>query len=141
MKKYLWIIISFFSIVILNTGCDKAVDGESSGIAAFQRSGCLAKTADSCFSYTFGSVLATEFCVTANCCPETNRFIFEHDIISDTVNLYITDIEERLCRCVCSYNLHASFMDLVMNSYQFNILIRYRESEYELLYSTRVYRN
>jgi hypothetical protein len=136
MRKYILALV-FFSVI---SGCDKSVDPENNdGILAYQLSGCLNKSTNDCFSYIFRNSLDTEFCVSGNCCPDNNRFIFEHDIIADTIDLYVNDIEERLCRCFCNYKLRASFDNLPLDSYQFNVIYRDTSGPI-LLYSERVIR-
>jgi hypothetical protein len=139
MKKLLW--SSVITLLILASGCNKAVDADYPGRISYQVPGCVKKIyLDSCFSYTFQNTLRTDFCIYANCCPDSNRFSFEHDITADSIKLYVTDFEDNLCHCICNYNLHTSFIELPLDSYQFVIYSRYKDSEFELLYSEKVYR-
>jgi len=81
----------------------------------------LAKDAliDSCFSYQFDTDLAVDFCVRANCCPDSNRFDLDYLISSDTIYVAVADTAARLCRCVCNYVIHAEFTNLMRDRYIF----------------------
>lgn len=91
----------------------------------YQIPGCgghgVAKTAvgDSCFSYKFIQDLVVDFCVSANCCPDSNRFQFKHEIRNDTIAVAVADTAANLCRCVCNYVIHAEFSDLPRDRYIF----------------------
>lgn len=93
---------------------------------AFQVGGCnsssLAKIAenDSCFSYSFNDTLKIDFCVTANCCPDSQRFATDYDIKSDTIFVTVADTAARLCHCVCNYTIHLDLVGLSENQYVFN---------------------
>jgi hypothetical protein len=141
MKRSLKVLLFSAVIILAFKGCDKSVEPDNGGRLSYQVNGCLSKSADTCFYYTFNNDLVTNFCVEANCCPDSNRFTFRHTIIADTINLYVNDIEEKLCRCICTYSLHTSFMELPLDSYLLNIIISYRDEEPLLLYSQRVHRS
>ncbi len=91
----------------------------------YQIPGCsgheLAKAAagDSCFSYKFAQDLVVDFCVSANCCPDSQRFQFTHDIRHDTILVAVADTAANLCRCLCNYVIHAEFTDLPRDRYVF----------------------
>lgn len=92
---------------------------------AYQVGGCcgnsLAKAAylDSCFSYSFDDILEIDFCLSGNCCPDSNRFITDYTISSDTIYIIATDIEENLCKCICPYQIHLEFTNLEYDKYVF----------------------
>jgi len=138
-SSYLSIVILFLNIFL--KGCSDTTDPVESNNLFYQEPGCMNKTslADSCFDYTFTDKLIVEFCVSGNCCPDSNRFIFQQVIIQDTINLTVTDIEERLCRCICNYILHSENTELPLNSYQYNIFLKESTGD-TLIYSQRVYR-
>jgi hypothetical protein len=132
----------FISLIIgVFPGCDKAVDPDEKTKLFYQVPGCIDLPTDSCFTYNFTNNLNIQYCIEANCCPDFNRFLFEHDIIADTIKLFVTDFEDNLCRCICTYNLNAVFIDLPLDSYLVNIYSRYKDSEYRILYSQTVIRN
>jgi hypothetical protein len=90
-----------------------------------QISGCggheLAKAAvgDSCFSYQFTQNLTADFCVWANCCPDSQRFELAHEIRNDTIFVAVADTAAHLCRCICKYAIHAEFTNLPRDRYVF----------------------
>jgi hypothetical protein len=136
MKNLVLLSIIFLFI----SGCSKGVDPELNQIVSSQATGCLKKAQDSSFSYIFDNILSVDFQISANCCPDSNRFIFEHNILSDTIRLYVTDIEETLCHCTCNYGLNTMFTELPLDRYQLIIYARYKESDYQVMYSEKVYR-
>jgi hypothetical protein len=91
----------------------------------YQIPGCgdhgLSKVAvrDSCFSYQFIQDLAVDFCVSANCCPDSLRFQFTHGTRNDTLFVTVADTAARLCLCTCQYLIHAEFPNLPRNHYIF----------------------
>ena len=91
----------------------------------------LAKAAfgDSCFSYQFTQNAAVDFCVYANCCPDSNRFSLSYEIRNDTLAVVVVDTAAHMCRCLCNYAIHAEFMNLPADRYVF--YCRYSE---ELVY-------
>jgi hypothetical protein len=104
---------------------DQPTESETVKAQLYQIPGCgghgLAKTAvgDSCFSYKFAQDLVVDFCVSANCCPDSQRFRFTHDIRHDTIFVAVTDTAANLCRCMCNYVIHAEFTDLPRDHYVF----------------------
>ena len=74
---------------------------------------------DSCFTYQFGDTLAIEFCLTGNCCPDSDRFSLVYEMKSDTIIMAATDTAQHLCRCICNYRIRAVFANLPLNSYVF----------------------
>lgn len=94
--------------------------------AIYQINGCngsigLRKSAemDSCFSYEFTNHLQVEFCVNANCCPDSNRFDFEYHIENDVIFVTVMDTAEHLCKCFCPYVIHLELNKLPLSHYYF----------------------
>ncbi|MBN1782900.1 hypothetical protein JW948_17325 [bacterium] len=87
-----------------------------------QRGG-LEKTAgqDSCFTWTFDDVLTTDFCVEANCCPDSGRFVLDYRIDGSLIHVAVTDTAGNLCRCNCPYLIHTEFADLTKDTYLFEV--------------------
>jgi hypothetical protein len=96
---------------------------------------------DSCFSYHFERTLRLDFCLSGNCCPDSNRFRLSYKIRSDTIFVAVADTAAQLCRCICIYMIHAEFDDLPMDHYLFyctredysSQLVHYREHVYRKL--------
>lgn len=74
---------------------------------------------DSCFSYQFAQTLVVDFCVSANCCPDSGRFDLTYEIRNDTIDVAVADTAANLCRCVCTYVIHAEFTGLRRDRYVF----------------------
>jgi hypothetical protein len=89
---------------------------------------------DSCFTYIFGDILTVDFCVTANCCPDTDRFQLDYSIKGTTIQVTVADTAENLCRCICPYLIHTEFSDLSKDSYHF--LVDYNDS---LIYDRQIF--
>ncbi len=73
----------------------------------------------SCFKYKFVDTLLVEFCLTGNCCPDSNRFSLTHEIRGDTIFVTSADTARNLYRCFCRYVIHAEFENLELNRYRF----------------------
>lgn len=128
-------IISVFVVILVSiaiVSCFEIVpnDNDDNNVkenAIYQVPGCAAggleKRAgtlmDSCFTYQFNADLFIEFCVSANCCPDTNRFQSSWRISSDTIFVDVKDIEANLCRCICPYKIHVELIDLPLDQYTF----------------------
>jgi hypothetical protein len=86
---------------------------------------------DSCFTYTFDADLDISWCVPANCCPDSQRFALSCTVLHDTINVAVRDTAQNLCRCMCSYTIHARYADLPLDHYlvhvQYGDNILYRE--------------
>jgi hypothetical protein len=131
MKNYLkissLILIPFVLLYVFSctTGNSTEPENETITFNAYQDGGCnsspLAKTAvnDSCFSYSFNDTLKIDFCVTANCCPDSQRFVTDFNIKSDTIFVSVADTAARLCHCVCNYTIHLDFVSLSKSQYFF----------------------
>lgn len=122
--------------------CNNPTEPEIPAAILFQSQGCLPQSglkaaASTCFSYRFDDILLVEFCAEGNCCPNTNRFTFSPEMREDTIFVTIADTAANLCRCTCTYMLHAGFSDLELDSYVF---ICKTEND-SLLYGERVQRN
>jgi hypothetical protein len=72
---------------------------------------------DSCFAYTFERDLDISWCVPANCCPDSQRFSLSSSVFNDTIMVTVSDTARKLCRCICSYDVHARYIDLPFDSY------------------------
>jgi hypothetical protein len=87
---------------------------------------------DSCFSSEFAQNLLIDFCVLANCCPDTNRFALGSLIKGDTIVLTAVDTAANLCKCECPYRIHAEFQSLPLSRYlvlcSYNGVIVYRDT-------------
>ena len=93
---------------------------------AYQDGGCnyttLAKTTlnDSCFSYSFEDTLKIDFCVIANCYPDSSRFVIDYDIHLDTIFVSVADTAESICHCICNYTIHLDLVGLSQSQYFFS---------------------
>ena len=105
--------------------------------SSHQISGCnssgLRKTTneDSCFAYSFNDTLKLDFCVTGNCCPDSQRFLTDYKINSDTILVSVSDTAAHLCRCFCNYTIHVELSNLSKAKYLFVCdyeKLKYRES-------------
>ncbi len=132
-------------LMIMFCGCEKSVSPGKNTNFVTQTPGCLSTlhasaTPESCFSYQFHDVLVVDFCASANCCPDRNRFSSQYAIRNDTIAVTIADTAAHLCRCTCTYNLHAEFSELTGNQYLF-VVYRQDYSSRLVFYSERVFRN
>jgi hypothetical protein len=120
-----WSVVLAISVLaLLIPTCEQSTDPRSPAVSAFQVPGCggrfLKTTAsDSCFSYQFHDALVVDFCASANCCPDSDRFSFRHRVSHDTIMVTIADTAAPLCRCICNYVFHMEFRDLPGDSYVF----------------------
>jgi hypothetical protein len=127
-------------------GCsDRGAEPDAGGLSylLFQVPGCgttgsaRIASSDSCFTYSFDGVLDLSWCVPANCCPDSNRFALSSIVVADTILVAVRDTAQRLCRCICSYNIHARYVDLPLDQYHF--LVQYEDSVFyrEIIYRRR----
>ena len=129
-------------VAIALVACDKSTEPGSSAIVAYQVPGCggnaLGKRVvrDSCFSYDFRDALVVDFCTTANCCPDSNRFSILPRLTNDSIIVAIADTAPHNCRCMCPYYLHVEFRELPKDVYQF-VVINHDSTDY-VLYSEPV---
>lgn len=129
-------------IFLTVSGCsDKGTEPEAGTYLLYQIPGCgnagLSKASpfDSCFEYTFGGDLDVSWCLPANCCPDTQRFALSSTILYDEIIVAVRDTARQLCRCNCSYSIHASYSGLPFDRYTF--LVQYGDS---VFYRETVYR-
>jgi hypothetical protein len=66
-------------LAVFMFACERSTEPDAPSVVAFQVPGCganlvKASASDSCFSYQFHDALIVDFCATANCCPDSNRF-------------------------------------------------------------------
>jgi len=116
-----------------------------------QVSGCngnvnqLAKSSytDSCFAYTFNDKLTVDFCVYGNCCPDSQRFVADYRINSDTIFVEVVDTAKSLCYCLCNYTVHIELSGLQNDKYLFYCNFPTKDSVHygELYYREYVQRN
>jgi hypothetical protein len=136
------LILPFVALLaFILSGCNGSTEPEPPPFVAYQVPGCashLGEGVDSCFSYEFHGALSVDFCATANCCPDSDRFSFDHRISSDSLVVTIADTAARNCFCTCTYVLHVGFSRLPENSYLF-ICERMDDSSRTMLYAERVY--
>jgi hypothetical protein len=145
MKDRWCVALAIGLLALLIPTCEQSTDTQSPGVSAFQVPGCgshlLKVTAtDSCFSYQFHDALIVEFCMSANCCPDSNRFSFRHRISQDSIMVTIADTARPLCNCICTYVLHMEFRDLPADDYIF-FCTRSDYSDRVVFYSERVHRS
>ena len=123
MKKLIYFI--FITIALLLFSCTTEPVITNHSFTSYQVPGCnrhtLSKSTnpDSCFVYSFEDTLKIDFCVTGNCCPDSNRFTTNYKIKSDTIFVKVKDIEEHICRCMCNYTIHLEFNNLEKDKYIF----------------------
>ncbi len=122
----LWILCA---CLIVSCVTDHSVEsGDSPSRFSFRQvPGCLATsntrdaTPDSCFRYAFDDeTLSLEFCVTGNCCPDTDRFDVSIRVSQTVIGIAVADTAANLCRCICPYLLQVEIRDLMLNEYQVN---------------------
>ncbi len=145
MKKFtklvlsVWIVCSLFSCALESTNPGNIEQNKNQ---LYQVPGCggqsLSKSipGDTCFSYQFDTQLIVDFCVTGNCCPDSNRFNLSHEIINDTIMVAVQDTAANLCHCLCNYTIHAEFNDLALDHYIFQC----RTDEGVILYNEDLWR-
>jgi hypothetical protein len=111
-------ILLFFSCKDRSTGPQNELIHFSSLSSKCVSSG-LGKNAfpDSIFTYTFSTTLVIDFSVSANCCPDSDRFSVSYAVTNDTIIVSVADTARNLCRCACTYMVHAEFDGLSLNHY------------------------
>ena len=131
MKKYFKFTLFLFVILLtyLFTSCsEKSITETGDADVVFsshQISGCnnsgLSKTTinDSCFAYSFNDTLKIDFCLPGNCCPDSQRFVSDYRINSDTIFVSVVDTAADLCYCICNYTIHAKLLGLTKDNYLF----------------------
>ncbi|NOX67240.1 MAG: hypothetical protein GXO85_15945 [Chlorobi bacterium] len=97
---------------------------------------------DSCFTYTFNDKLIIDFCVYGNCCPDSQRFVADYTIKSDTIFVEVSDTADNDCYCLCNYTVHIELSGLQKDEYLFYCNFPQDSSNYgNLKYREFVYRN
>ena len=129
MKKVSQFVMTFLLLGFFVLSCDLWENSDSpepGENSIYQIGGCAgnlglrkAASRDSCFSWEFGNQLWVEFCVTANCCPDSNRFDLEYKISGNTIFVAVEDTARNLCRCICPYIIHLELHNLPLNHYYF----------------------
>lgn len=119
-----------FIILLAGSACEESTEPEprSGAYELYQVPGCqgsLEKAVfeDSCFTYQFEEDLNFEFCVTANCCPDSNRFELTCEVREDTIAVTVLDTTDRSrwCWCICRYLIVAELFDLPLERYTIHI--------------------
>ena len=125
-SSFVLVISILFYVFSCTTDNPTNQENEIITFSAYQVGGCnstpLAKIAvnDSCFSYSFNDTLKIDFCVTANCCPDSQRFLTDYYLKSDTIFVTVTDTSAELCDCICNYTIHLDLVGLSNTQYFFN---------------------
>ncbi|MFB0515087.1 MAG: hypothetical protein ACETWG_00600 [Candidatus Neomarinimicrobiota bacterium] len=77
--------------------------------------------------------------MSANCCPDSNRFTLSSKISKDLISITVLDTASKICRCICPYTIHAEFNDLPRDFYDVHITA---DTYYDtLIYQESVQRN
>lgn len=111
-----------------------------------QMGGCLGNPVtrvsqlDSCFAFQFYDTLIVSFCLTGNCCPDSDRFRFSCTVFNDTVYIAASDTAAILCKCICSYSIRAEFANLPLGHYII-IVTRSDYSDRVVFYNEYVFRH
>ena len=109
-----------------SNGTQNKIQEEQIEFASNQIPGCLRDSSlvkvsniDSCFDYIFTDTLKIDFCVSGNCCPDSQRFLTEYKLKSDTLFVSVIDTAKNLCDCICNYKIHLEISGLSENQYLF----------------------
>lgn len=123
------VFFSTIALTILSISCSEnslSDNNEEINFNAHQIAGCNNSNSlekinfyNSCFNYTFDESLKIDFCVYGNCCPDSNRFIIEQNIKSDTIYVTVSDTAANLCNCLCNYKIHLELTGLQNDQYIF----------------------
>lgn len=92
-----------------------------------------------CFKYRFENSLIIDFCVNGNCCPDSNRFVFNYKIKENQIDIFVDDIAPNLCKCICNYTIHADILGLSNTKYFVKCYIK-DNGEYKILHERIIYR-
>ena len=142
MKRIIKFSFNFFlliSFIIYFISCSDDAPTKTTeeiNFIAYQIPGCnsswvLGKVSfvDSCFMYSFNDTLKVDFCVPGNCCPDSNRFVTNYSINSDTIYVTVADTAANLCYCICNYIIHLEISGLPNDKYLF--YCKYDDLEYK----------
>ena len=141
--RFAWIFIAILAVSWCSENSTNISLEDKSSVSAFKQvSGCLQSsllktgTPDiSCFDYSFHENLTLDFCLPANCCPDSNRFDYSYKIRNDTIYFAVLDTALDLCDCICTYKIKTEISGLSEDAYIFNCF--YNGST---VYDTLVYR-
>ncbi len=125
------IFLALFVFISMSAGCKSTAapeqwDGEYllQSINGCQRDNLAKDTiVDSCFVYQFDNDLVLDFCVTANCCPDSNRFELSQEVRNDSITITVADTAANLCDCICPYIIHVEYFDLPEDMYYVRVLM------------------
>jgi hypothetical protein len=88
---------------------------------------------DSSLSYTFNDTLKVDFGIWGNCCPDSQRFVTDYTIKSDTILITVKDIAKNGCYCDCNYTIHFELTGLTQEEYLFCMTYPGREPGWDSL--------
>ena len=144
MKKYFpfSLFLFLYLIIFLFSNCSEenvtqTIEKEIS-FSSYHISGCnstgLKKIIQNgeCFDYSFDDTLKIDFCVSGNCCPDSQRFVTNYSINSDTILVSVADTAANLCWCNCNYTIHLELSNLLEERYLFvcDYATQYNSFEY-----------
>ncbi len=136
---------ALFSLLLILVGCDEKSTESETFVKIFQLGKCISYnfakvSSDSlCFNYRFENSLRIDFCVKGNCCPDSNRFVFDYKIKENQIDIFVDDIAPNLCKCICTYTIHADILGL-SNSKYFVKCYTKSDGEYKVLHEREVYK-
>ena len=141
--RFAWIFIVILAVYWCAENSTNIVLDDQSSVSVFEQiPGCLqspllkVRTTDyKCFDYNFHENLALEFCLPANCCPDSNRFDHSYTISNDTIYFTVLDTAQDLCDCICNYKIQTEISGLLRDAYIFQCLY-----DGKTVYDTLVYR-
>ncbi|MCX7876535.1 MAG: hypothetical protein N2321_10270 [Melioribacteraceae bacterium] len=93
-----------------------------------------------CFDYKFDKSLSINFCVKGNCCPDSNRFIFNYKLNNSQIEIFVDDVAPNLCKCICTYVINAEINGLLNKKYTVTCYIK-NNNEYKLLHKREIGKN
>lgn len=124
-------------------GCNEKSTEVETFVKIFQLGKCnsynLTKvTSDSlCFDYKFDKFLILNFCVKGNCCPDSNRFVFNYIIKENEINIFVDDVAPNLCKCICTYTIHTEITGLTNQKYLVSCFIK-NNDDYVVLHKREI---
>ncbi|MBA4406369.1 hypothetical protein C0389_03755 [bacterium] len=136
--EYFVFVLSFF-IILIGYSCNDDSLTSDNNVLLEQIAGCQnhklnkSVSTDSCFTYTFRKELNLQFCISGNCCPDSNRYSLSSKILMDTIEIAVRDTARNLCRCICNYLINARFEGLNSDRYIIKC-VREEFSVKEILY-------
>lgn len=133
-------------LLIFVIGCREKISDANPSVSIKQIGKCnynkLSKTSSDslCFDYKFKNSLIIDFCVKGNCCPDSNRFVFESNIVEDQVLITVTDVAPNLCKCICTYTIHGEIAGLTNSSYFVTCILK-NDDVTQTIHKKEVFRN